>query len=369
MTAGIAVEGLCLSLGAFRLDRIDLAASRGEILVLLGPNGAGKSVTLETIAGFHRPQRGRVWIAGREVTALPPERRKIGFVVQNFGLFPHLDVETNVAIARRRDRTARGKSPSTRAAGAAALLRRFGIAHLARRLPADLSPGEKQRVALARAIASAPDLFLFDEPFSALDAQTRGELRDELKTYLRELSLPAIFVTHDHSEARTLADKVAVLRAGAVLQSGPAAVVFQKPADSAVARFVGVENIVDGRVADVAGGIVTVDVARTTLRAAAPNCAAAVGSAVRLGIRAEAVTIAPLAAAPDAASGAAPFASRLDGKITGLRELGPLTMIAIDCSFALKAYALTPQARALGLAVGDAVIAQIAAEAVHVMND
>ncbi len=110
MTAGIAVEALSLTLGAFRLDGIDFAASRGEILVILGPNGSGKSVTLETIAGFHRPDSGRVRIAGRDVTALPPERRKIGFVVQNFGLFPHLDVEANVAIARRRDNGGRGAS-------------------------------------------------------------------------------------------------------------------------------------------------------------------------------------------------------------------------------------------------------------------
>ena len=152
MTAGIAVEALSLTLGAFRLDGIDFAASRGEILVILGPNGSGKSVTLETIAGFHRPDSGRVRIAGRDVTALPPERRKIGFVVQNFGLFPHLDVEANVAIARRRDRGGPGTSALPLPGDPAALLGHFGVAHLARRLPADLSPGEKQRVALARAL-------------------------------------------------------------------------------------------------------------------------------------------------------------------------------------------------------------------------
>jgi ABC-type Fe3+/spermidine/putrescine transport system ATPase subunit len=362
MTAGIAVDDLCLGLGAFRLDGIGFAASRGEILVVLGPNGSGKSVTLETIAGFHRPERGRVLIAGRDVTALPPERRKIGFVVQNFGLFPHLDVEGNVAIARRGDRAAAGKSASAPPGDPAALLRHFGIAHLARRLPGDLSPGEKQRVALARAIASSPDLFLFDEPFSALDAQTRDELRDELKAFLSEFSIPAIFVTHDHTEARMLADKVVVLRAGAVLQSGPTAEVFQKPATAAVARFVGVENILDARIAGVSGGMVSVDVARTMLRAAAPGCAAAAGSAVRIGIRAEEVTIA-------VAAGAAPSVNRPDGKITALRERGPLVAIEIDAGFPLHAYLLAPQARAMQLGAGTAVTVEIAPDAIHVMTD
>lgn len=255
MTAGIAVEALSLTLGAFRLDNIDFAVSGSEVLVVLGPNGSGKSVTLETIAGFHRPDRGRVLIGGRDVTALPPERRNIGFVVQNFGLFPHLNVERNVAIALRRGS---GRAAADKAllpqGDTAALLAYFGVAHLARRAPSDLSPGEKQRVALARALAGAPDVFLFDEPFSALDAQTREELRGELRSFLRALAIPAIFVTHDRADALTLADTVVVLRDGVVMQSGQSAEIFQRPKNSFVARFVGVENILDGRVAAVSGG-------------------------------------------------------------------------------------------------------------------
>ncbi len=363
MTAGIAVEALTLMLGAFRLDAIDFAASRGEILVLLGPNGAGKSVTLETIAGFHRPERGRIWIAGRDVTALPPERRKIGFVVQNFGLFPHLDVEANVAIARRRDRDSGGKSALPD--DPVALLRHFGVAHLAHRLPADLSPGEKQRVALARAVAGAPDLFLFDEPFSALDAQTRAELRDELKSFLRELAIPAIFVTHDHTEARILADQIVVLRGGVMLQSGPASEIFQSPATAAVARLVGVENILDGRIAEIGGGVAVVAVGERILRAPAPAHLIGAGTAVRLGIRAEDVTI----AATSGGEAPAPGCNRPNGKIVGLRALGPLVTIEIDAGFLLKAYLLGPQARAMKLGVGDAVMVQFAVDALHIMTE
>ena len=357
--AAIAVEALTLRLGTFRLDGIDLALGAGEILVVLGPNGAGKSVTLETIAGFHRPERGRVRIGGRDVTTLPPERRNIGFVVQNFGLFPHLTVEGNVAIARRRPAGPLDTSPPG-AGDPSALLNYFGVAHLARRAPAALSPGEKQRVALARALAGAPELFLFDEPFSALDTQTRSQLRGELKSFLRRLNIPAIFVTHDQTDALALADTMVVLRQGRVVQSGTAAAIFARPTDPAIARFVGVDNILDGRILESAGGMATVDVGNDKiLRVAACSAAVAVGTTVRLAIRAEEVAIGPTLGAPDV--------NRLDGAITALRELGPLTTIEIDCGFALKAYLLAPQARALRLGVGDGVTAQIAPAAIHVM--
>lgn len=355
--AAVAVEALTLSLGAFRLDGIDFAVSAGEILVVLGPNGAGKSITLEAIAGFHRPERGRICIGGRDVTALAPERRNIGFVVQNFGLFPHLTVEGNVAIARRRDAGRHGAALPG-GGGPPALLSYFGVAHLANRAPAALSPGEKQRVALARALAGAPELFLFDEPFSALDTQTRAQLRGELKSFLRELDIPAIFVTHDYTDALTLADKVVVLRQGEVVQSGTAAAIFSRPADSAIARFVGVDNILDGRVIESSGAAVRIAVGTRTL-AAAP-CAAAVGTAVRLAIRAEEVALATTGAAD---------ANRLDGTVTERRELGALTVVEVDCGFPLKAYLLRPQARALRLGVGDAVTAAIAPDAIHVMAE
>ncbi|HXW42634.1 MAG TPA: ABC transporter ATP-binding protein [Xanthobacteraceae bacterium] len=363
MSGGIAVQSLTLTLGGFRLDKLDFAVAGHEIVVILGPNGAGKSVTLETIAGFHRPDGGRVLIGGRDVTALPPERRNIGFVVQQFGLFPHLNVERNVAIARRKHR-----SPAARTAAlppaddAAALLAYFGVARLARRMPEDLSPGEKQRVALARAVAAAPDLFLFDEPFSALDTQTRVELRDELLSYLRALAIPAIFVTHDYTDALTLADRIVVLRDGAAVQIGPAAEIFHRPANAFVARFVGVENVIDASVVTASGAMATLAVGDQLLRAALPPHWQGAPQRVRLGIRAEQVVVAPPAeAAPS------PAVNRLTGRVTGLRTLGPLVRIEIDCGFALQAYLLGPQA--LNLAAGSAVTAAIAVDAIAVMPD
>lgn len=365
MSAGIAVEALTLSLGAFRLKKIDFAVARGGILVILGPNGSGKSVTLETIAGFHRPETGRVLIGNRDVTALPPERRNVGFVVQDFGLFPHLNVAQNVAIARRRERAIVAPDSAVPTHGdPAALLGYFGVAHLAERAPPDLSPGEKQRVALARALAGAPDLFLFDEPFSALDAGTRDELREELKSFLRALAIPAVFVTHDRSDAMTLADRIVILRDGAAVQSGPAAEIFHKPANSFVARFVGIENILPGRVNDVSETFITLAVGNRTLRAAAPAVGGGPMGSVVLCIRAEDVTIAfPHGEAPP------PGSNRLLGCVTALRSAGPLVILAIDCGFPLKACLLAPQVRQMKLGIGSAVSVAVAADAIHVMTD
>ncbi len=357
MSAAVAVEALSLTLGAFRLKKIDFALARGEILVVLGPNGSGKSVTLETIAGFHRPDGGRIVVAGRDVTALAPEHRKVGFVVQNFGLFPHLSVAQNVAIGER------GKPATKR--HIKDLLSYFGIAQLADRAPAELSAGEKQRVALARALASAPDLFMFDEPFSALDAETRSQLRAELKTFLRALAIPAIFVTHDHDEAMVLADTVVVLRDGGIVQRGTAAEVFNKPANSFVARFVGVENILTGRVATRSGNLLTLAVDADRLHASAPADLQIREGIAGLAIRAEHVAVSPM----PIGAGAAPVANILQGRVKTLRVLGPLATVEIECGFSLKAYLLSPQVQAMGLVEGSVVVAQIPAEAIHVMAE
>lgn len=366
MNAGFSVEALTLTLGAFRLKGIDFALSRGEGLVILGPNGSGKSVTLETIAGFHRPGNGRVLIGGRDVTALPPERRNVGFVVQNFGLFPHLDVERNVAAARRRDRVVATRDAAFPPLGdTSALLSYFGIEHLARRRPNDLSPGEKQRVALARALAGAPDLFLFDEPFSALDAETRDQLREELKSFLRALALPAIFVTHDRSDALALAGKIVVLRDGAVMQSGAAEEVFRKPANAFVARFAGVENVLPAHLVAMSGQIASIAVGRQTLQASAPSKSVAAGGSVFACLRAEDAAICLL----QDKGAQRPAVNWLEGHITDLRSTGALVTLGIDCGFPLKGYQLAPQARCMKLAIGTPVGVEIAAAAIHLVTE
>jgi molybdate/tungstate transport system ATP-binding protein len=365
MTApGIVLDALAFAIGNFRLGPLDVTLGAGEVLVMLGPNGCGKSVTLETIAGFHRPDAGRVLIRGRDVTALPPERRNVGFMVQNFGLFPHLTVAQNVAVAMR------GSVSPAPLAGlphgdVGALLGHFGVARLSTRMPQDLSPGEKQRVALARALAAAPDVFLFDEPFSALDAHTRDTLREELLSFLRGISIPAIFVTHDHTDAMTLADKTVVLRDGAIVQSGTPADIFEKPANAFVAGFVGVENILSGRLEHGHDGSRSLAIGGQALQVATSSSALQTPCDVTAAIRADAVSLYPAERAPPVPPGA----NRLAARIMRVSSVGPLATIGLNCGFPLKAYLLTREARALDLAPEREVVAHIPAEAIHLMAD
>jgi ABC-type Fe3+/spermidine/putrescine transport system ATPase subunit len=231
------------------------------------------------------------------------------------------------------------------------------------RRPQDLSPGEKQRVALARALASSPDLFLFDEPFAALDTQTRDQLREELRSFLRAVSIPAIFVTHDHNDAMILADRIVVLRDGAIIQSGPAKGVYARPANSFVARFVCVENILDARVAGAAGELATIVVGDRKLYASVPAHSAKVGDKVRLGIRAEEVILGP----PESKKLPSPAVNRFNGRITSLRSQNPLVTVEIARGFLLQGYLLTPRVRAMNIEVGSQIAVEIAADAVHVM--
>ena len=357
----IAIEGVSLSLGAFALDNVDVALESGQILVVLGPNGSGKSVLLETIAGFHRPDAGRVLIGGGDVTRLPPERRRVAFVVQNFGLFPHLTVEQNVRLALGpHTKEPRSGVLSPLAGDAAALLSYFGVSHLAARTPGRLSPGEKQRVALARALAANPDLFLFDEPFSALDSQTREQLRDDLLSLLRRISLPAIFVTHDHTDALSLADRVLVLRNGKTVQVGTADDVYRRPSDVFVARFTGVENILAGRIGAAQAGRMAVSVGDAVLQAVKPSSVP--GADVHVCIRAEAVRLREPNSA-ETPRGENTFIAR----VTDIRRMGAVARVDVEGPCRLTSYLLTPQLQEMGLAPGMSVGVDIAAESLHLV--
>jgi molybdate/tungstate transport system ATP-binding protein len=359
VTGGLLVAGLSLRLGAFALREVDLRVGPREILVLLGPNGAGKSVTLETIAGFHRPLAGHVAIAGRDVTRLPPERRQVSLLPQNYGLFPHLSVVRNVMLP-----IAAG-GPGRRAARREAerLLLRFAIAPLAARLPGNLSPGERQRAALARALAARSRLLLFDEPFAALDAATREALREELRAFLRDAGIPAVFVTHDLAEAMALADRLAVIAGGRILQQGEAAAVYGAPADRRTAALLGVENILPGRLVghDAAGW--RVRVGEVALRAA-PDAAEPGEAAgdLLLAVRAEDVALRP-ADAGFSADGV----NRLPATVRGLAAGGALVKVRLDCGFPLVACLTRREAGPLGLDAGRPIAAEIAPAAIRLL--
>ena len=354
----LAVEDVSLGLGAFSLRNVSLALAPGEVLTLLGPNGAGKSVTLETIAGFHRPRAGRIVIGGRDVTSLAPERRRVGLMVQNYGLFPHLTVAANVAFGF----VACGRARRPDGADVARLLTRFGIDHLAARLPRDLSPGEKQRTALARALARQPEIFLFDEPFSALDARTRDTLREEFRAFLREAAVPAIFVTHDQADATVLADQVAIMDRGRIVQAGPVAEVFRAPANSFVADFTGVENRLPGRVVSRAGGRWQIAIGDRLLQADAPSLAAGTAD-VFLCIRGEDVALrSPGEPASDLSTG-----NRLTMRVERVIGLGALCRVVLDGGFPLIACLTRRAARDLGLVPGGHAVVEIEPESIHLL--
>jgi putative spermidine/putrescine transport system ATP-binding protein len=238
---GVAVrlEGLTRRYGStVALDGLDLDISGGEFVALLGPSGCGKTTALRAIAGFDQPDGGRVLVDGRDVTDVPANKRDMGMVFQAYSLFPNLTVAENVAFGLRVRR--RGKSERT--GRAAELLDLVGLADRAGRYPHQLSGGQQQRVALARALAVAPQVLLLDEPLSALDAQVRVQLREEIRRIQLELGITTVFVTHDQAEALSVADRVGVLRAGRLEQIAGPDELYERPATAFVAEFVGTMN-------------------------------------------------------------------------------------------------------------------------------
>ncbi|MEU3374300.1 ABC transporter ATP-binding protein [Streptomyces sp. NPDC006660] len=245
---------------AVALDGLDLDVAPGELLALLGPSGCGKTTALRVLAGFERPDAGEVLLDGEDIVPVPANRRDTGMVFQSYSLFPHLSAADNVAFGMRMRKVA---APQRRAR-AAQLLELVGLPEHGGRFPHQLSGGQQQRVALARALALQPRLLLLDEPLSALDAQVRVQLREEIRRLQLELGITTVFVTHDQEEALSMADRVAVMRGGRLEQCAAPAELYDRPATAFVASFIGTMNRVpgtligDGR-ADVLGVRLPVD--------------------------------------------------------------------------------------------------------------
>ena len=339
------------------LDVPDLAVARGEVLAVIGPNGAGKSSLLRVIGALETPIAGTVRFLGEPVTAgvVLTVRRRMASVFQE-PLLADTTVFDNVAMGLR----FRGVSREQIDARVARWLRRFSIAELAGRRARTLSGGEAQRVALARALVVEPELLLLDEPFSALDQPTRQALIGDLGRILREERITAVFVTHDHEEAMILADRVGVLVDGRLLQLDTTARVFRSPASKEVARFVGVETLVDCRVLSSRAGVSVIEAGGQSMEVAQ---AAEPDEWVCLCLRAEDVTLKTGSPPP----GATLPTNRLKGTVARLSPVGLHVRVLVDCGFPLWALVTQRAVEELGLGEGAGVTVQFKSTAPHLL--
>jgi putative spermidine/putrescine transport system ATP-binding protein len=231
--------------GSAGIFGVSLDIAPGELVVCIGPSGCGKTTLLKLIAGFLRLDAGSVYLAGDDMTAAPVRARSCGIVFQSYALFPHMSVRDNIAYPLR----VRAVAPTERARRADAMLELVGLAGMGERLPAALSGGQQQRVALARALVFSPRALLLDEPLSALDAATRVTMRDEIRRIQKQQNIASLLITHDQDEALSLADRIAVLRDGRLVQVASPQEIYDRPADAFVAAFVGRANLIAGVVA------------------------------------------------------------------------------------------------------------------------
>ena len=307
------VEGLRVRYGAVTaLDGVDLTISAGEMFVLLGGSGSGKTTLLRALAGFVKPEAGRIVLDGQDLAALPPYKRPVNTMFQSYALFPHMSVADNVAFGLRQ----LGMNRADITARVAEMLDLVALSGFARRRPHKLSGGQQQRVALARSLAPRPKLLLLDEPLSALDRNLREQTRSELLRVQRQLGITFILVTHDQEEALTMATRIGLMRDGSLAQTGTPEEVYERPASRFVAEFLGAANILTATVRD--GGALDVPGVPAPLHIAMPSPAS---GTVLVAIRPERLHITP--------GPAAPAANTAPGVVTETAYWGETTMYTV----------------------------------------
>ncbi len=338
--------------------RFEIPTPGFSVTVLFGPSGSGKTTVLRLLAGLERPDAGRItcggtaWADAEKGRHLPPQARNLGFLSQAYDLFPHLSLAANLAYGLG------GLSAAARTARVAELVALLGLEGLEDRHPAQLSGGQRQRAALGRTLARRPSLLLLDEPLSALDRPAQLRLRQELRQVLRRLEVPTVLVTHDRAEALQLGDRLVVMDGGRVCQEGEIQRVFDRPTDPTVARILGVETVVLGRVVDVTDGLATLAVGEARILAADPG---SLGTRAYVCIRGEDVLVERGEPGPSTAR------NRLRGRITALLPEGPLVRLTLDCGFPLESLVTRHACTDLGLVEGEAVTALLKASAIHLI--
>lgn len=315
----IRLEALVKSFaGMPAVNGIDLDIPAGQFFSLLGPSGCGKTTTLRMIAGFERPDSGRIELDGRDVAADPPHRRPVNTVFQTYALFPFMSVWDNVAFGLKYQKVSREETRQ-RVGDALELVQ---MTSYARRKPAQLSGGQQQRIALARALVLRPRVLLLDEPLGALDAKLRKQLQLELRALQREIGITFVYVTHDQEEALTMSDQIAVLAEGRIEQVGAPQEIYSSPATTFVAGFLGAANIFDAEVVDVAGASVTCRALGTQMTAEVTGTAEPGAAAIV--IRPERITL------QDSGSAVESGMNRIPGTVTHVVYLGNCTHVHVD---------------------------------------
>jgi spermidine/putrescine ABC transporter ATP-binding subunit len=302
----VGISGITKRFGdVVAVDDISLDIADGEFFALLGPSGCGKTTTLRMIAGLEFPTEGSLTIFGQEVGTLPPNKRPVNTVFQNYALFPHLNINDNVGFGLKMRKVDK-REISSRVDEALAMVR---LTHMGQRRPTQLSGGQQQRIALARALVNRPKVLLLDEPLGALDLKLRQEMQSELKTLQRDLGITFVFVTHDQEEALTMSDRIAVMDRGQLLQVDPPEAIYERPANRFVADFIGQTNLLEGNVAS-SDVVCLLNGARIPLETGLPA-----GTPVAVILRPERATIEPRR---EATAGR----SAVDGVVLSITYLG-----------------------------------------------
>lgn len=293
------IGGLAVSYGRTRvLDGIDLQVGQGEFIALLGSSGCGKTTLLRTIAGFIKPERGTIRVAGRDIAHAPPDKRGMALVFQSYALWPHMSVRQNIGYGLK----VRGESRAAIAAKVDEMVEMLGLQGLAERNVTTLSGGQRQRVALGRALAISPQILLLDEPLSNLDARIRLTVRHEIRALQKRLGITAVHVTHDREEAMVMADRIIVMNKGRIEQAGAPEELYNKPVSAFVATFLGADNVL-ALEAEREGAGLSLSGPGLIGRAFIPQPSTLSGSgAIRAHFRSEAAAILPMEAQPAAGS-------------------------------------------------------------------
>lgn len=345
----IKIENLTRNWKEFKINQVNLEVKKNEYFVILGPSGSGKTMLLELIAGMWAPDSGKVYLNDKDITHAPLEKRGIGFVYQDYMLFPHKTVFENIAFGLNVRKIPKQEIEVK----VNEMMEVLNISHLKNRLPRTLSGGEQQRTALARALIVYPKVLLMDEPLSALDRKTKDDLMGQLKEIHQNFDITIIHVTHNFDEALQLADRVAIMKHGTIPQVGPVEEVFRRPANGFVADFVGVENIIKGT-ATLEGDVTEINTGRVVIVSTEPKT-----GAVHITVRPEDITLSSQKVATSARNA-------FKGRVKEISDEGTIIRLTIDIGNPLVVFLTRQSFSDLGINIGKTVWTYFKASAVHV---